>query len=198
MIVKTGEFYVLRGKDEEGPFTNAEVLELWKAGELTEKHKWASPGMGEWKGISDFLALQRKEQVQVKAADTIDVPNKRLVDCPDCGKQVSRLAVACPGCGRPINAEAADKRTVYVQPMGMAKNRGVYVILGLLFGFFGFHNFYAGFYGRGAAQLVFCVIGAIGLTSEVAVFLLVVLVLFVWVVTELMRQRTDGDGLRMR
>ena len=27
-----------------------------------------------------------------------------LVPCPDCGRQVSRLAAACPHCGRPLKA----------------------------------------------------------------------------------------------
>ena len=31
-------------------------------------------------------------------------PNPNLLDCPDCGNPVSRLAVACPSCGRPIAA----------------------------------------------------------------------------------------------
>ena len=31
--------------------------------------------------------------------------NPKLTHCPDCGKHVSRLAVACPHCGRPLNGE---------------------------------------------------------------------------------------------
>jgi hypothetical protein len=30
-----------------------------------------------------------------------------LVDCPECGHQISTLAAACPQCGYPIQAEAA-------------------------------------------------------------------------------------------
>jgi len=30
-----------------------------------------------------------------------------LVDCPECGHQISTLAAACPHCGYPIQAEAA-------------------------------------------------------------------------------------------
>jgi hypothetical protein len=27
---------------------------------------------------------------------------ENLIPCPDCGKQVSRIAESCPDCGRPI------------------------------------------------------------------------------------------------
>ena len=32
----------------------------------------------------------------------------RLVPCPDCGTEVSRLAVACPRCARPMTPPAAQ------------------------------------------------------------------------------------------
>ena len=40
-------------------------------------------------------------------------------------------------------------------------NRTTYILLGLLFGGFGVHNFYAGYSGRGAIQLIctLCIIG---------------------------------------
>jgi len=31
-----------------------------------------------------------------------------LVDCPECGRQVSTLAVACPHCGFPLSREAVE------------------------------------------------------------------------------------------
>ena len=36
----------------------------------------------------------------------------KLVNCPDCGRQISRLAPNCPGCGRPMN----QMGTAQVQP----------------------------------------------------------------------------------
>lgn len=27
--------------------------------------------------------------------------NPNLVSCPDCGRQISRMAQSCPGCGKP-------------------------------------------------------------------------------------------------
>ena len=34
------------------------------------------------------------------------IPNERLGTCPDCGRQVSLLALSCPGCGRPFTPTA--------------------------------------------------------------------------------------------
>jgi hypothetical protein len=34
-------------------------------------------------------------------------PTARLVNCPDCGHQVSKLALFCPGCGRKMKFEIA-------------------------------------------------------------------------------------------
>ena len=31
-----------------------------------------------------------------------------LVDCPECGRQISTLAVACPHCGFPLSREAVE------------------------------------------------------------------------------------------
>jgi uncharacterized membrane protein YvbJ len=33
-----------------------------------------------------------------------------LVDCPECGKQVSTLAAACPHCGFPVSRRAAESQ----------------------------------------------------------------------------------------
>ena len=37
-----------------------------------------------------------------------------LIECPDCGREVSDLAVACPQCARPIRTEASDPGTAPV------------------------------------------------------------------------------------
>src|SRR5213596_3383882 len=40
------------------------------------------------------------------------------------------------------------------EPPAPPKSRGVYIILGLFLGTLGIHNFYAGYHGRGATQLI--------------------------------------------
>ncbi len=34
------------------------------------------------------------------------VRTSALINCPDCGRQISRLAPSCPGCGRPTGKQA--------------------------------------------------------------------------------------------
>jgi len=38
-----------------------------------------------------------------EAAQRRKEASRNLVNCPDCGRQISRLAPNCPGCGRPMN-----------------------------------------------------------------------------------------------
>ena len=71
----------------------------------------------------------------------------------------------------------------------MNKNRGVFIILGLLFGMLGFHNFYAGYYVRGLIQLLITV-----LTGWLIIPLLV---LAPCVVLELFLVKKDANGFEL-
>lgn len=82
-----------------------------------------------------------------------------LIACPECKTQVSDHAKSCPSCGYPI-AKSEPSPSFVAAPaiVAIAKSRGVYIILGLLFGGLGFHDFYAGYNGKGAAKLaIFCI-----------------------------------------
>jgi hypothetical protein len=65
------------------------------------------------------------------------------------------------------------------------KSRGVYIILGLFLGLLGIHNFYAGYHGRGAIQLILTLtlIGAI--------------ITALWSLIELLTVVEDASGVRM-
>lgn len=128
-----------------------------------------------------------------------------LIQCPECSTQISDKAVACPSCGLPIPSsgistqsqmeQVPEQSRHYAAPIQTvsvvktAKSRGTYIILGLFFGLFGIHNFYAGYFGRGAAQLlifmIFCWI-IIG-------FIIVV----PWVLIELFVVTKDASGDKM-
>jgi len=108
-----------------------------------------------------------------KAADEIE--------CPYCAEKIKRKAIKCKHCGSNLT-ESAYKTSPTNAPRGFSiqsttpRNRGIYnsarsrharplqrdrpksrvlyLILALFFGVFGTHNFYAGYYGKGAAQLI--------------------------------------------
>lgn len=64
--------------------------------------------------------------------------------CPNCGMAVSANARQCPKCGEPLTGAGNS------QP----RQRVVFILLGLFFGFLGIHDFYAGYIVRGIIQLI--------------------------------------------
>jgi TM2 domain-containing membrane protein YozV len=81
---------------------------------------------------------------------------------------------------------------VYPQSVAVvktAKSWGIYIILGLFLGCLGIHNFYAGYYGRGAAQLV--------ITSIFGWFIIGFVVTAIWAVVELFVITRDARGDEM-
>ena len=108
-----------------------------------------------------------------------------LIICPDCKREISSTAPACPGCGRPMRPPPLPASPVNIR---IEKSRGVYIILGLLLGLLGIHNFYAGYYGRGAAQLAITV-----LTGWLGGFVITA----IWVIIELFVVDIDATGTPM-
>ncbi len=77
------------------------------------------------------------------------------------------------------------------------KGRGVYIVLGLLLGGLGAHNFYAGRYAVGAAQAVLTVVvAAVTLALDMAPAAL--LLVPIWVVLEICTVEVDGEGRKMK
>jgi TM2 domain-containing membrane protein YozV len=69
------------------------------------------------------------------------------------------------------------------------KSRGVYIILGLFFGLLGFHNFYAGYNGRGAAQLI--------ITLLLGWLFIGIVISGLWSLIEVCAVTKDAEGNRM-
>ena len=113
-----------------------------------------------------------------------------LTSCPDCNREVSTEAVACPGCGRPMrplglagNMGSQQSAPIVVKA---ARSRGVFIILAILLGLLGIHNFYAGYHGRGAAQLL--------ITILLGWIYIGLLINFVWILVELFTVTRDASG----
>jgi len=74
----------------------------------------------------------------------------------------------------------------------VAKSRVVYVLLAIFLGQLGIHNFYAGYSGRGAVQLVCGIISALLVVVVIGFFGL--FVLWVWAVIEALTVTKDSTG----
>jgi DNA-directed RNA polymerase subunit RPC12/RpoP len=55
----------------------------------------------------------------------------KLIDCPDCGASISRLATACPKCGRPNNIVLDNQKANHEYSIIM----GFLILAGLLISF---------------------------------------------------------------
>ena len=62
-------------------------------------------------------------------------------------------------------------------------------MLGVLLGLFGIHNFYAGYYGKGALQSL--------ITVALGPIYIGIVITGIWVLIDLLTVRHDSDGNRM-
>ena len=121
-----------------------------------------------------------------------------LISCPECKTQVSDRAVSCPSCGCPISS---TRQTVSASApasvVTVSKSQGSYIILAVLFGAFGFHNFYAGHVASGAIKLFVFLLAFVAdlSTGFYSAFSLVALVVFeLWALVEAFTVKADSRG----
>jgi TM2 domain-containing membrane protein YozV len=98
--------------------------------------------------------------------------------CNQCGNELPANAAICMKCGvatglPPVQVVASKSRTAYV-------------LLGLFLGGLGIHNFYAGYAGRGIAQLLITLFGGWMCFPWIAVM--------VWVLVEVCSVTHDAQG----
>ncbi|WP_157661531.1 TM2 domain-containing protein [Burkholderia ubonensis] len=122
-----------------------------------------------------------------------------LINCPECKTSVSDQARACPSCGYPIAATDSNSEVANNAPqvVSVAKSRGTYIILGLLFGSMGFHDFYAGYNGQGAAKLIIFLIAFLldATTGFYSKFFLVIgTINWLWALVSLCVIKSEASG----
>ena len=72
---------------------------------------------------------------------------------------------------------------IFVDPNAQPKSRVTYVILGLLLGGLGIHNFYSGHIGKGIAKIV---LTAFGITAVIS---------GIWALIEICTVKADAKGI---
>ena len=95
--------------------------------------------------------------------------------CTSCGSEINDQAVICVKCG------------VKTRNSSGKKSRGLYIVLGLFLGGLGIHNFYAGYNGKGIAQLLIFLFGWL-------VLFIPNLIVLIWVLIEICTVKEDAAG----
>lgn len=97
--------------------------------------------------------------------------------CRQCGREIVDDAIVCVHCGAATGQVAIATG---------AKSRVGYVLFGIFLGCLGIHNFYAGYTGRGIAQL---------LITLVAWWLVIPLfMVWIWAIVEVCAVTKDAKG----
>ena len=101
--------------------------------------------------------------------------------CKQCGNEILESAVVCIKCGVATGQSISNR----INPKN--RNRTTFILLGVLLGIIGFpgiHNFYAGYSGKGIAQLLMTVLSCWILWIPA----------LIWTIIEVCTITHDADG----
>ena len=107
-------------------------------------------------------------------------PKVGSTHCPNCGVTVEPGQIVCVKCGGSLAAAGASVQLGDVS----TKDKTVYLILAILLGSLGIHNFYAGYAAKGVIQLLATLLSC-GFLS---------LFVWIWAIVEGVTVEKDSDG----
>lgn len=99
--------------------------------------------------------------------------------CHQCGKEIPDQAAICIHCG-------VATQNAATAPQKPKKSHIGFILLGFFLGTLGIHNFYAGYMGKGIAQLL--------ITLFLWWLVLPIIIVWVWNIVEIITVKTDADG----
>lgn len=148
-------------------------------------HWWISKNGSTFGPVDDESVLAALRDGRLTHADWV---------CPT-GTQTWQQLHSIPAfCGFIPPVAAPTAHTTYVVQQRAPKSRVAFVLLGLFLGGFGVHNFYAGYFGRGAIQLV---LFGLGTLSIFCMGWVLYIVLLAWIIVEVVAVDSDADGQAM-
>ena len=125
--------------------------------------------------------------------------------CEYCDNPVPSGATRCPSCGATVSSQMMNEPQPVLQQITMPipqhvmntatqplpadqQSRVGYVLLGFLLGEIGLHNFYAGYVGRGIAQLLITVL-SLGFLCWIS---------WIWALIEIIVVSKNAKGISFR
>ena len=203
--MNTSTLYYLRQNEQQaGPYTIDQVRSMWQAGTITAHTLYWLEGAASWETLTNLLNVLEPQAVQlysqppaiptrqpqqfrpVPPRTNINVTHQHTVAhhyiqtvfCRHCSAAIAPTAYLCVQCGAPTQTQQ--------QFLAPPKSRTAFVLLGIFAGALGIHNFYAGYSGRGAAQLLITVF--LGWT------LVPLFIVFIWNFVEICSVTRDPTG----
>jgi hypothetical protein len=110
-----------------GEYAEADISTLVKTKVILETDDYWTAGMQGWAKVSQLLSNPSLKPQE--AIPTPPPPQNNLIKCPDCQREVSKLALTCPGCGRPLSeaptpAKQEPIKVVTTENSFWTRNRG--------------------------------------------------------------------------
>lgn len=101
--------------------------------------------------------------------------------CKQCGQPLTGTEFFCSKCGHRVRETGIP---VPAKNIPLSQNRLLYIVMGVLFGYLGIHNFIAGYTGKGIAQLLISLL-SFGLLSIVS---------YIWAIVEICTVTVNAKG----
>lgn len=140
----------------------------------------------EQKRLAEENAAERARQHELESENSRAQPTTQqgTAFCRYCGNQILTTAAMCMKCGSPIGS--LQNGTTNSNSAVTRKSKTAYVLLALFFGYLGMHNFYAGYFGRGIAQFLICIL--------LGWLIYPIAILFIWNIIEILAVKQDSNG----
>ena len=114
------QYFLKRGDAVKGPFSSPKLQSLLAAKKLKANDLVGASNDGPWERMAAVhksiragqpleLGTETAAKTERTASPAQEPQNPNLIDCADCGTQVSKRATTCPNCGAPIGDAGVSK-----------------------------------------------------------------------------------------
>jgi TM2 domain-containing membrane protein YozV len=159
-------YYLMHNGQKTGPYNEQEIRHMLFQGAVGFETKYWGDGMFSWEPLGSSPVF-----------------NTRGTAAP------ANYAARPTQPHAPISPYVAQPVAMYPAVYTSGKSRVTYILLALFLGGLGIHNFYAGYTGKGVAQLL----------MNLFLFwtIIVPLAIGIWVIVEAITVETDANGYRL-